>query len=91
MEKITQAELIDKVAQATGITKKTVKEVIDGFAHQVTAHCGAGTAVSTKLGKFYPKDSAARTIKSPLTGKEVDVPAKRSLAFKPSAENKDLA
>lgn len=90
MEKLSQAELIDKVAQATGITKKTVKEVLDSFVHQVSAHVGAGTAVSTKLGKFYPKDSAARKMKSPLTGKEVDVPAKRSLAFKASAENNDL-
>ena len=91
MEKLSQSELIEKVAQATGITKNTVKEVIDGFVYQVTAHCGAGTAVSTKLGKFYPKDSEARTMKSPLTGKDIDVPARRSLAFKPSADNKDLA
>lgn len=91
MEKLSQAELIEKVALATWISKKTIKEVINEFAYQVTAHCGAGTAVSTKLGKFYPKDSEAMTMKSPSTGKEIDVPARRSLAFKPSAENKDLA
>ena len=90
MEKLSQAKMIERVAQHAGVTRKTVKEVLDSFAYQVAKHCGSGTTVSTKLGKFYPKDSAARTIKSPLTGKEVDVPAKRSLAFKASAENKDL-
>ena len=90
MEKLSQLELVDKVAQATGHSKKTVKCVLDSFAHQVSSHVGSGTAVSTKLGKFYPKDSAARKIKSPLTGKEVDVPAKRSLAFKPNLDNKDM-
>ena len=91
MEKLSQAELIEKVAQATGITKKTVKEVIDGFAYQVTAHCGAGTAVSTKLGKFYPKDSESRTGRNPRNGEQIEIQAKRTLAFKPSADNKDLA
>ena len=91
MEKLSQAELVDKVAQQIGITKKTVKEVVDGFAHQVAAHVGAGTAVQTKLGTFYPKDRAARKMNSPLTGREVDIHAKRSLAFKPSAKNKNLA
>ena len=90
MDKISQSELIEKVAQHAGVTKKTVKGVLDSFAQQVAAHVDAGTAVSTKLGKFYPKDSAARTMKSPLTGKEINVPAKRSLAFKPSSDNKDL-
>ena len=90
MEKLSQSELVDKVSLSAGVSKKTVKTVIDTFAHQVAAHVGAGTAVSTKLGKFYPKDIGPRKMKSPLTGTEVDVPAKRSLAFKPSAENKNL-
>lgn len=90
MEKLSQSELIDKVSLAAGVSKKTVKQVLDTFSHQVASLVGAGIAVSTKLGKFYPKDSVARKMKSPLTGKEVDVPAKRSLAFKPSAENKNI-
>lgn len=91
MEKLSQSELIDKVSLAAGVSKKTVKQVLDTFSHQVASLVGAGTSVSTKLGKFYPKDSEARTMKSPLTGKEIDVPARRTLAFKPSADNKDLA
>ena len=91
MGKLSQAELIDKVAAHAGVSAKTVRSVLNSFAWQVATQVGAGTAVQTKLGKFYPKNRAARTMKSPLTGKEVDVPAKRSLAFKPSAENKDLA
>lgn len=90
MEKLSQSELIEKVAQATGITKKTVKEVIDAFALQVVGHVGAGTAVSTKLGKFYPKDSPARTGRNPRNGEPIDIPAKRVLAFKASADNKDM-
>lgn len=90
MEKISTSELIDKVADATGQTKKAVKQVLDETMHQVTAHVEAGCAVATKLGKFYPKDRAAKVGRNPQTGAAIEIHAKRVLAFKPSSTVKYL-
>jgi DNA-binding protein HU-beta len=91
MEKITQTELIAKVAQASGITKKTVKEVLDNAVAQVIGHVGAGCAVSfAGIGKFYPKHRTARTGRNPITGSQIEIPAKKLLAFKPAADKKEL-
>lgn len=91
MEKITQAELIAKVARASGITRQTVREVLSHTAAQIMGHVGEGTAVPfAGIGRFYRRESPARTGRNPRTGEPVDIPAKNRLAFKPAADKKEL-
>ena len=92
MEKINAKELVEAVAAGTGMSKKVVKEVLDNAAMNIKAYATNGIEVSfSNLGKFCPSDRAARVCNSPVTGGvEVQVPARRVLAFKPSASMKDL-
>lgn len=92
MEKISAKELVEAVAAGTGQSKKTVKEILDNAALNISGYVGNGTEVTfANLGKFCPSDRASRTCNSPVTkGVSIEVPARRVLAFKPSASMKDL-
>ena len=83
MEKLNQSELVAKVAEASGISRKTVKSVIRNIVSQVNGHVGAGCAVTIKdLGVFKPAERKPRTIKSAIVqGKITNVPHKRVVTF----------
>jgi len=91
MDKISTSELTAKVADATGQTRKAAKMIIDELVVQIIGHVTKGQSVAiTGMGKFVPVDRVARTCKSPLTGKTVDVPARRVLGFKGSEAARNL-
>jgi len=83
MEKLNQSELVAKVAAATGKTQGTVREIVKQVAAQITAHVGAGCAVTIKgLGIFKPAERKPREIKSAIVpGKITSVPHKRVVTF----------
>ena len=81
--KITTKALIESVAGQVKMSKARVKEVLGAFSEAIVSHCQAGDAVQVQgLGKFYPQQRAERRALNLATGKAVNVPAKRVLAFK---------
>jgi len=87
---VSKADLVDTVADATGMKKKDVKEVVDTMLTQVSAHLDAGTKVQlTGFGTFEVRKRKARTGVKPGTTEKIKIPASKYPAFKPGKSLKE--
>ena len=87
--RITQLEMIKKIAENTEIAQKYVKEVLAATIDLVRLELVAGREVKiTGLGTFKPATRAARTYAAPLAGKIVKKPATNTVRFKVTADLK---
>lgn len=83
----TKAELIAAMAEKTGITKADTGRMMDAFVTVVQGEFKAGNKVRLDgLGIFTPVTRAATTRRNPQTGAPVDVPAKKTVTFKPALD-----
>ncbi|ALV23170.1 hypothetical protein ASO20_00570 [Mycoplasma sp. (ex Biomphalaria glabrata)] len=77
MKKIQTNQIIAEVAEATGLTKKDVKEVLDALENSVSKHLTEGSkVVFGGLGYFKTRRSAAREGINPLTQTKISIPSK---------------
>jgi len=84
------ADLIDKIATASEVTKKDVASVLSSLVNVTTQSLIAGETVPiTGLGTFKPGDRAARTGRNPATGAPLEIAAKKVASFKASTTLKD--
>jgi nucleoid DNA-binding protein len=84
-DRITQAEMIKKIADGTGIAQKYVKEVLESTVALVRSELLAGHEVKiTTQGTF----RTARTYTAPLTDKLVKKQATNTVRFKVTADLK---
>lgn len=87
---MNKGELIDRVASATGESKSTVGEVIDGTLDAITSSLKMGDKVTfTGFGTFERRFRKARVGRNPQTGAEVPIPAAHVPAFKAGKGLKD--
>lgn len=83
--KYTKDQIVDYVAEQSGVTKQQAIAALDAFATFIGYGVQAGYGVPwPALGTFTPQDTQARTGRNPRTGVEVYIPAKRKLKFKPA-------
>ncbi|MEM1042425.1 MAG: HU family DNA-binding protein [Bacteroidota bacterium] len=84
---MTKADLVDRIADGTGLTKLETEAVIDGFLLTVRETLEADGAVELRgFGSFRVKERAARTARNPQTGASVAVPRHFVPVFKASQE-----
>jgi DNA-binding protein HU-beta len=89
-ESVSKADLIDKVADETGLRKKDVKTVVDSLIGQVSTHLNKGTKVQiTGFGTFEVRERQARSGVRPGTTERIEIPASKYPAFKPGKALKD--
>jgi len=87
---MTKADLVDEIAERTGLTKKDVAETVDEFLNAVARALETGKHIEIRgFGTFKVKDRKARIARNPRTGDAVQVPARRVPVFKVSKELKD--
>jgi nucleoid DNA-binding protein len=87
---MTKADLVDEIAERTGLTKKDVAETVDEFLTAVTRALEVGKHIEIRgFGTFKVKDRKARIARNPRTGEAVHVPARKVPVFKVSKELKD--
>ncbi len=87
---MTKAELIDKVADKTKLTKKDSDKVIDAIVKAITGSLAKGDKVTlVGFGSFEVRKRAARKGRNPQTGKEISIPARKVPAFKAGKALKD--
>jgi integration host factor beta subunit len=87
---MTKADLVDEIADRTGLTKKDVAETVDEFLNAVARALEHGKHIEIRgFGTFKVKDRKARIARNPRTGDAVEVPARRVPVFKVSKELKD--
>ena len=80
---LTKREIVSRIADATGLTKSLVKDVVQRFMDSVILELGNENRVELRdFGIFYVKRRPARQAHNPKTMEKVDVPAKSVVRFR---------
>jgi integration host factor subunit beta len=83
MRTITKKELVNRIADQTGVTKVVAKEIIQSFLDAIITELASGNRLEFReFGVFETKERAARRAQNPRTLEKVSVPAKRIVKFK---------
>ena len=83
-------ELIASIAEKTGMKKRDIEIVLNGFVEVVKETLKKGDKVSLiGFGTFGIREKKARTGVNPRTKEKITIPAKKSPYFKPGKELKE--
>ncbi len=83
-------ELVDKVAEDSGIGKAEAKKIVDAAIGSILEAAARGDEVAISgFGKFKVKESPARQGRNPATGQAIQIAASRKLTFAPAKAVKD--
>ena len=83
MRTITKRDLVQRIAESTGVQQQKAKEVIQGFLDQIIHELAGGNRLEFRdFGVFEPKRKAPRTARNPRTGDKIHVPEKVTVKFK---------
>ena len=89
-DKLSKQDVINSVADATGLTKKEAGDAVDAVVNTIKNALAEGNSVGLiGFGSFEVKNRAARTGRNPQTGAELDIPEKKVPSFKAGKELKD--
>ena len=87
---MNKADIVDRVAEGTGLTKLETEAVVNGFVATVMAAVQRGERVELRgFGTFHAKERAARTGRNIRTGEAVEIAARHVPAFRPAREFRD--
>lgn len=87
---MTKIELIAKVAEKTGVSKKASEEAVAAVIASITEALQNGEKVSlVGFGTFEVKERAARTGLNPQTKETIEIAACKAPAFKAGKALKD--
>lgn len=87
---MNRGELVDVVAVITS-SKKQAKEIVDTILDSIkkTLKKKEDVAISG-FGTFRVKETKPRTGRNPKTGEEIQIPAKKKIAFRASKDLKSV-
>lgn len=84
---MNKQDIVDIIAEGTGLTKLETAAVVDGFLATITFALGKGNRVELRrFGSFQVKDRKAKKARNPRTGEEVMIPPRKVPYFKPSPD-----
>ena len=87
---MNKGELVDKVAETTGVTKKEADAVITATVESIMEAVADGDKVTlVGFGSFEPRDRKEREGRNPKTGDTMTIPATRVPAFSAGKGFKD--
>ncbi len=90
MAALTKAELIDRIATATDVSKKDTGAVLDALTSHLHRTLKKGTEVKlADIGKFSVSKRAARKGRNPATGEAIKIKARKVPKFKAAKALKD--
>jgi len=79
---MTKAELIAKVAEKAGLKKAEAERAVNAAIEALTEALAKGERTAIPgLGVFNVKERKARKGRNPRTGKEIKIPARKTVAF----------
>ncbi len=88
---MTKADIVNRVATATGVTKFETEILVDGFFKTIADLLADGDHLEIRgFGTFKIKKRVARMARNPKTGEEVAVDEHYTPTFKPSRELRSL-
>ncbi len=83
---MNKAEMIDIVATKANVSKAAAATTVAAAIQAITETLAKGESVQfIGFGTFSVQDRQARTGRNPQTGKEMKIPAKKVVRFKPGA------
>ena len=81
---MNKTELINAVAETSGLSKKDATKAVDAVFESITEALKNGDKVQLiGFGNFEVRERAARKGRNPQTGEEMEIPASKVPAFKP--------
>lgn len=84
---MNKAELVNAMAEKSGLTKVDCKKALDALIESVTETLKEGDKVAlVGFGTFAVGERAARTGINPLTKESIEIAAKKVVKFKPGVE-----
>ena len=87
---MTKDELVTKIAEDAGITKKEAGEALNAFTGSVSGALAKGESVGlVGFGTFSVSQRAARTGRNPQTGAAIQIKASKAPKFKAGKTLKD--
>ena len=82
---MVKAEIVDILAQQTGLTKLETKTIVEGVISTISESLLRGERVDLRgFGNFSVKIRKSKVARNPNTGEEVIVPERTVPVFKPS-------
>lgn len=85
---LSKAQIIEAIAEKTGVTKQTSEAMLDSLAQLAYAYAKDEFSIPG-IGKLVVVDRKPRTARNPQTGEEIQIPAKKALKFKVAKAAKD--
>ncbi|MBN1650705.1 MAG: HU family DNA-binding protein [Bacteroidales bacterium] len=87
---MNKAELIEAMANESGLTKADAKKALDAFIKSTSGALNGGDRVAlVGFGSFSVATRSARKGRNPQTGAEIKIAAKKVIKFKPGNELAD--
>ena len=87
---MTKTDLITRVAEQTGLTKKDCAAAIDAVFAAITSAIAQGDGLSlTGFGSFAVAQRAAKEGRNPKTGEKMAIAASKGVKFKPGKALRD--
>src|SRR5919199_6127267 len=82
-ETVSTGQLIDDVAQRSGLTKADAKKAVQAVVATLSERLGSGERIQISgLGSFEVRERAARQATNPRTREKVAVPASKGVGFR---------
>jgi DNA-binding protein HU-beta len=80
---MNKTDLVNNIAQKSGLSKKDVEAVLNGFLGEVTDALSTGDKVQLiGFGTFETRKRSGRTGRNPQTGTTINIPESNVPAFK---------
>lgn len=87
---MTKSQFMQTLADKTGMTKKDIAMFWDALTELTYREVkAAGEITLPGLGKLVKKKRAARTGRNPMTGEQIQIPAKTVVKFRVAKATKD--
>lgn len=88
---MNKGELVEKIAETTGLTKKDSEASVTAFVETIQAALKKGDKVAIAgFGTFDVSNRKARTGRNPQTGEEIKIAASRTPKFKAGKSFKEM-
>lgn len=88
---MNKADLVNSIAGKSGLTKKSVSDVLEFFMEDVMKTVKKGDSVTlTGFGTYKASKRSARTGRNPQTGASIKIPARTVPVFKAGKAFRDM-
>ena len=88
---MNRADIIDRTAKAANLTKSEADEAVTSFLDSVKEGLLSGEKIAIiGFGSFSVVERKARMGRNPKTGEEIEIPAMKTVKFKPAEKLKEV-